>query len=180
EKRGYKNIILAGHSLGANKVVYYLSRHHDLRVNKFILLSPANVTHFTNFVGEQERTTVKHYVENGWGRKILPFELFGWLGGTADMAYQWLFTDTLNNMHVEADGDFSQIEQITHTGALLIGTLDRFTYGDPAGFLQNINGHFPTADDNELIFIDGTGHTYQQKEQEVADKLLALVQKWGF
>ena len=42
------------------------------------------------------------------------------------------------NVHVEADKDFSQAEQITHTGALLIGTYDRFTYGDPAGFLRNI------------------------------------------
>ena len=38
QKLGYKHIILAGHSLGANKVIYYLSRHHDERVEKFILL----------------------------------------------------------------------------------------------------------------------------------------------
>ena len=35
EKKGYKHIILAGHSLGANKVIYYLSRHHErLRVGE--------------------------------------------------------------------------------------------------------------------------------------------------
>ncbi|MEG9533605.1 hypothetical protein [Mannheimia indoligenes] len=97
----------------------------------------------------------------------------------ADTAYQWLFSDTLNNMHVEADRDFSQVQVVSHSGALLIGTLDRFTYGDPCGFLQNINRHFPKSEQNELIFIEGTGHTYQQKEQEVAERLLALVQKWG-
>lgn len=103
---------------------------------------------------------VKHYVENGCGQKILPFELFGWLGGTADMAYQWLFGDTLNNMHVETERDFSQVQAVQHSGALLIGSLDRFTYGDPCGFLQNINRYFQTAEQNELIFIEGTGHTY--------------------
>ncbi|TCT16467.1 alpha/beta hydrolase family protein [Bibersteinia trehalosi] len=178
ERLGYQRIILAGHSLGANKVVYYLSRHHDPRVSKFILLSPANVTHLTNFVSDQEKAVVKQYVEQGLGQKVLPFELFGWLGGTAEMAYQWLFTDTLNNMHVEQERDFSQVENVQHSGALLIGTLDRFTYGDPCGFLENINRHFPNAHQNELIFIERTGHTYQQKEQEVADRLLALVQKW--
>ena len=40
-KSGYKNIILAGHSLGANKVIYYLSRHHDKK----------NVSHFILWVG---------------------------------------------------------------------------------------------------------------------------------
>lgn len=179
ESRGYRKIILAGHSLGANKVVYYLSRHHDPRVHKFVLLSPANVTHLTNYVSEPERHLVKHYVENGLGQAMLPFELFGWLPAQADTAFQWLFTDTLNNMHQEADRDFSQVQAVQHSGALLIGTLDRFTYGDPSGFLENINRHFPKHAENELIFIERTGHTYQQKEQEVAEKLLNLVQKWG-
>lgn len=84
----------------------------------------------------------------------------------------------LNNVHVEADRDFSQVEQITHTGALLIGTLDTFTYGDPSGFLKTINDHMPAAKQNKLIFIEGTGHTYQQKHQEVANKITALVKEW--
>ena len=78
---------------------------------------------------------------------------------------------------MERDGDFSQAEKITHTGALLIGTLDRFTYGDPSGFLRNINDHIPTAQQNKLIFIEGTGHTYQQKEQQLADILLETLKE---
>ena len=34
EKNKYKNIYLAGHSLGANKIIYHLSRNHDKRVKK--------------------------------------------------------------------------------------------------------------------------------------------------
>ena len=109
---------------------------------------------------------------------MLPFEFMGWMPCIADTAHDWLFTETLNNVHVEADKDFSQAEQITHTGALLIGTYDRFTYGDPAGFLRNINDHIPTARENRLIFIEGTGHTYQRKEQETADRILELMKEW--
>jgi len=178
KQAGYKHIILAGHSLGANKVIYYLSRHHDERVEHFLLLSPANLTHMTSDTSEQEKQIVKRMVETGHGQAFLPFYFMGWLPCYADTAYQWLFTDTLNNVHVEKDGEFSQCEKITHTGALLIGTYDRFTYGDPAGFLKNINDHMPTAAQNKLIFIEKTGHTYQQKEQEVADALLKLVQDW--
>ena len=178
EQAGYKHIILAGHSLGANKVIYYLSRHHDERVAHFLLLSPANLTHMTSDTSEQEKQIVKRMVETGHGQEFLPFYFMGWLPCYADTAYQWLFTDTLNNVHVEKDGNFSQCEKITHTGALLIGTYDRFTYGDPAGFLKNINDHMPTAAQNKLVFIEKTGHTYQQKEQEVADAILKLVQDW--
>ena len=44
--------------------------------------------------------------------------------------------------------------------------------------MKNINDHMPTARQNKLIFIEKTGHTYQQKAQEVADKLLELVKAW--
>ena len=178
ERQGYKHIYLAGHSLGANKVIYYLSRHHDDRVEKFLLLSPANLEHMMSGVTDDERDYIREQVENGDGDKLLPFYFMGWVMCIANTAYDWAWTDMLNNVHVEPDRDFSQVEQITHTGALLIGTLDTFTYGDPSGFLKTINDHMPTAKQNLLIFIEGTGHTYQQKHQEVADKITELVKEW--
>lgn len=177
-KAGYKHIILAGHSLGANKVIYYLSRHHDQRVEHFILLSPANLTHMMSDVTDREKDFIRRQVEQGGGNKMLPFYFMGWVECIAYTAYDWLFTDMLNNMHLEVSGDFSALSQITHTGALLIGTYDNFAGGDPVSFLNNINGHMPTAKENKRIFIEKTGHTYQQKNQETADALLNLVKEW--
>ncbi len=31
---------------------------------------------------------------------------------------------------------------------------------DPAQFLRNLNDHMPTKEQNKLIFIEKTGHTY--------------------
>ena len=177
-KRGYKHILLAGHSLGANKVIYYLSRHHDPRVEHFLLLSPANLDYMTSGVTANERHIIKQLYEQGAGDKMLPFLLMGWVECIVATAYDWVHSGLLNNVHTSPDGDFSQVEQITHTGALLIGTYDRFTDGDPTGFLRNINSHIPTAAQNRLVFIERTGHTYQQKEQEVADKILELIKDW--
>ena len=173
---GYTKIILAGHSLGANKVIYYLSRHHDTdKVSRFLLLSPANIEWLLNGVTQREKDTVREMCETGRGNDMLPFQLMGWVPCIAYTAYDWLFSGLLDNVHVEADKDFSQISAITHTGGLLIGTYDRFTYGDPAGFLTNINNHMSTAKDNKLIFIEGTGHTYQRKEKETAKKILEFL-----
>ena len=44
-----------------------------------------------------------------------------------------------------------------HTGAMLAGTYDNFTDGDPVEFLENLNNHMPTAEYNKLIFIERTG-----------------------
>lgn len=178
ERKGYKHIILGGHSLGANKVIYYLSRHHNPRVEHFLLLSPANLDYMTSGVTANERHIIKQLYEQGAGDKMLPFLLMGWVECIVATAYDWVHSGLLNNVHTSPDGDFSQAEQITHTGALLIGTYDRFTDGDPTGFLRNINSHIPTAAKNRLVFIERTGHTYQQKEQEVADKILELIKDW--
>ena len=102
----------------------------------------------------------------------------GWVECITFTAWDWAFSGLLNNVWTEPDGDFSQCGQITHTGALLIGTYNNFAGGVPMGFLRNINAHMPTARENQLIFIEKTGHTYQRKHQEVADKILVQLQNW--
>lgn len=178
EEAGYEHIILAGHSLGANKVIYYLSRHHEARVEHFFLLSPANLTHMMSGVTDREKRMIQAQVERGDGDRMLPFPFMGWVDCIANTAWDWQFSGLLNNVHTAKDGDFSQASQITHTGALLVGTYDNFTDGDPAEFLLNLNDHMPTAEKNTLIFIEKTGHTYQMKHQEVADRILKQLQDW--
>ncbi len=178
EKAGYEHIILAGHSLGVNKVIYYLSRNHDPRVEHFFFLSPANIEHMMSGVTEWEKEAIREQVERGDGNEMLPFPFMGWVECIAYTAYDWQFSGLLNNVHTSPDGDFSQAEQITHNGALLVGTYDNFTDGDPVEFLKNLNRHMPTADQNDLIFIEKTGHTYQMKNQEVADLILSQIRKW--
>lgn len=178
EEEGYEHIILAGHSLGANKVIYYLSRHHDPRVEHFFLLSPANLTYMMSGVTAREKQIIKEQVECGDGDKMLPFPFMGWVPCIANTAYDWQFSGLLNNVHTAKNGDFSQAGKIAHTGALLVGTYDNFTDGDPSDFLRNLNDHMTTAKENKLIFIEKTGHTYQMKNQEVADDILKQVQEW--
>lgn len=176
---GYKRIVLAGHSLGANKVLWYLSRHHDTPINHFLLLSPANLDAMLGGVTSQEKDYIRKMVQEGRGEQMLPFYFMGWVECVARTAWQWLFTNWLNNVHLSDEADWSVTESVRHTGALLIGTYDNFAGGDPVSFLERINRHIPTATQNKLIFIEKTGHTYQMKHQEVADDILKLMQDWS-
>ena len=175
---GYKHVFLSGHSLGANKVMYYLSRHHDGPVEKFVLLSPANLSFMMSGVSKREKETVKFYVEQGRGNEMLPFPFMGWVECIADTAHDWLFSGYLDNAHTAPASDFSVAKGVTHSGALLIGTYDNFAGGDPARFLHNVNDHMPTAAQNKMIFIEKTGHTYQMKHRETAEALLSLMKEW--
>lgn len=134
-EKNYKKIFLAGHSFGANKVIYYLSKNFDERVKKFILLSPANLDYMTKNVSEGEKKIIEKFIRYRQGEKILPFEFMGWVICTANTASDCL-SKILNNVHVEVDGDFSQVEKILHSGALLIGTYDNFTCGAPKNFFS--------------------------------------------
>lgn len=178
QEKGYQHIVLAGHSLGSNKVIHYLANNNDKRVDKFILLSPANLKHLTSVVSEEQKDVINKQVRTGLGQRMLPFDLLGWLPCVANTAYQWLYSEILDNVHDKKDADFSQVERITKHGALFIGTLDCFTKGNPVKFLKNINNHMESSEYNQLVFIKGTGHTYQEKEQELADKILDVVKNW--
>jgi alpha/beta superfamily hydrolase len=147
-------------------------------VEHFFLLSPANLTYMMAGVTAREKQMIYNQVRRGDGDKMLPFSFMGWVVCTANTAWDWQFSGLLNNVHTAKDGDFSQAERIIHTGALLVGTYDNFTEGDPTEFLRNLNSHMPAADENRLIFIEKTGHTYQGKHQEVADKILLQLQEW--
>ena len=171
-EKNYKNIFLAGHSLGANKVIYFLSKNPDANIKKFLLLSPANLGYMMSGVTDSEKKIIKKFVDYGQGEKILPFAFMGWVVCTANTANDWI-SGILDN----TTKNFSQVEKIIHSGALVIGTYDNFTCGDPKNFWENINKHFRKPEKNELIFIEKTGHTYQQKEQEIADIILKYLQK---
>ena len=173
--RGYRRIVLAGHSLGANKVIRYLSMRPDAPVDRFLLLSPANVRHLAAQASSADRATVRRMLDAGRGKERLPFELLGWIPCIADTAGDWLFSDTLDNVHPEPDGDFSQVSRIRVPGGLLIGSLDVFAGGEPIAFLRNLAEHFPDPARNRIIVIPGTGHTYQGKARETAERVAEFV-----
>lgn len=179
QEERYGHIILAGHSLGANKVIHYLSETDDPRVEHFFLLSPANLDHMMSYVTDEEKELILNQVELGLGNRMLPFPFMGWVECIVDTAYDWQFSGILNNVHTHKKADFTQVEKINKPGAMLVGTLDNFTDGDPVEFLKNINSHMPTAERNKLHFIKDTGHTYQMKNQEVADVITKQILNWS-
>ena len=176
--RGYRRIVLAGHSLGANKVIRYLSSRQDPRVARFLLLCPANVRHLAAQATPAERALVRSWLDGGRGGERLPFDLFGWIPCIADTAGDWLFSDMLDNVHPEPDGDFSQVSRIRVPGGLLIGSLDVFAGGEPVAFLRNLAAHFPDPARNRIVVIPGTGHTYQEKAAQTAREIAELVRRW--
>ncbi|MBE6476996.1 MAG: alpha/beta fold hydrolase [Propionibacteriaceae bacterium] len=177
-REGYDRVVLAGHSLGANKVIHYLSTHRAPFVSHFVLLSPANMDFLLNQVDARQRDLIDAMVAEGRGGDMLPFALFGWAPMLASTAYQWTHDNPLDSVHLTEERDFSQVERVEQPGALFIGTFDAFALGTPTTLVETTNAHFPRADENRIIIIPRTGHTYQDKEQYTADALRDVVLSW--
>ncbi len=177
-EEGYSRVMLAGHSLGANKVVHYLSTHHDPFVEHFVLLSPANMDFLMGQVDSRQREIIDWAVEEGQGDRMLPFALFGWAPMLAQTAWQWVHANPLDNVHLDAGRDFTQVERVTQSGALFIGAFDAFALGDPVQLVEETSRHFPRSDENLIVIIPRTGHTYQGREQYTADALRDVVIGW--
>lgn len=80
---GYKHIYLAGHSLGANKVIHYLSETYDNDIEHFLLLSPANLKYMMSNVTNEDKKVIEDMVKSGNGNEMLPCH--SWVGSYASL-----------------------------------------------------------------------------------------------
>ncbi|WP_295730495.1 DUF1749 domain-containing protein [uncultured Limosilactobacillus sp.] len=178
-KMGYQHIVLGGQSFGANKVIHYLANHQESAVDRFLLMSPVDLKVLRKCVTNRQRQLINEQLASGKEKQILPFRLFRWLTSTAGNAQRWLTDDTLNNVHSDQNGDYTQLANVNYTGVLLIGTYDRFAGNSPKNYLENINDHLPYSTDNKLIYIQNAGHIYRHQEDKVAQVIENLLQQWS-
>lgn len=167
----YQHVLLGGQSLGANKVIHYLADHPESAIEKFILMSPINVDALRDQISGQQRRYITSAIKDGKADEWMPFKLFRWQKGINQTGWYWLTDNTLNNTSF----NFKQLRAIRHSGALLIGTRDRFTRIGPVHYLKNINQQLMTAKENKLLFVKNASHIYRGKEQEVADIIANLI-----
>lgn len=76
---GFKKIILAGHSLGSNKIINYLANTPDDFVDSYIVTAPIDLAHFFDCIKDKKMylETAQKFVEEGRGSSILPFLFMG-------------------------------------------------------------------------------------------------------
>ena len=144
----------------------------------YILVSPANMKFMLANVTPGERGIIKAYVQGVRGGELLPFPFMGWAPMLAGTAWQWLWKNPLDNVHSDPGGDFSEVARNKQSGAFIIGTYDRLSYGEPRAFIELINAHTRAPEKNEAIFVEGTGHIYSEREQVLADIVLRPALKW--
>ena len=177
EKRGYKNIILQGHSLGSVKVVYYQAKKNDKRIKKLVLASPpdmiglteADKNHKNNFM------LAKKMVTEGKGDEILPTVLWDWSYLSAktyvDFGTRDKPIDIFNTYDKARPSLLSKIKLPTFA---FFGSNDDAAILPKTEALQVIKSKATNCPRFDTTIIEGAPHSYFGHEEDVADTVI----KW--
>lgn len=154
KEMGFKNIILAGHSLGSNKVIHYLGNTSDNYVNYFIVSSPVDIMHWFKVMPNIDKcySLAKSWVEEGRGDEILPFLFGGFSPMTANTVLGFYNADNLKNCPVLSGlGETNSLYNIKPHGAFIIGSKDSVTGDSPKGFMETLNSWRKSLNVIELL-----------------------------
>lgn len=143
KRNKYKHIILGGHSYGANKVVYYLSKNQKEKIDKYILLSPTDMGCLKN--NKEIYAKVLMPIAISYEKENKLDELLPVLFDNYNQFTARAFLDFMNNKNSKKlpiyskKGDWEQLHKIKQVGLFIMGANDSFGYGDTLSHLKIIN-----------------------------------------
>ena len=178
---GFKKIILAGHSLGSNRVIHYLANTADDYVNNFIISAPVDLRHFFDIIPDKKMylETAQKFVDEGRGKDILPFAFMGFSPMTANTLLAFYNAENLKNCPViSGDGETRSLSQMKINGAFIIGACDSMTNKDAEGFIRKINSYCKNPKKNRIVVVPNASHIYYAKHKEHACAVLDCVKSF--
>lgn len=180
KNEGFKNIILAGHSLGSNKIIHYLGNTPDSLVDYFIVSSPVDVMHWWKVMPNIETcyNMAKEWAEKGKGDNILPFLFGGFSPMTANAVLGFYNANNLKNCPVlSGEGEWNSLYNIKPVGTFIIGSKDSVTGESPKKFMEELNSHTKNSEKNTVIEVEGASHIFYGMHEEYARVILKCTQK---
>ena len=180
KKEGYKNIILAGHSLGSNKIIHYLGNTPDDFVDYFIVSSPIDIMHWWKIMPDIDRcfNLAKQFVDENRGNDILPYMFGGFSPMSANAVLGFYHADNLKNCPVISGiGETNSLYSIKPKGSFVIGSKDSVVGGDAEGFMNKLNALTKHPYNNQVIVVPDASHIFYNKHNEYASTILDCIQK---
>ena len=180
--KGYRNIVLQGHSLGTYKVVRYMHEGKNKQfVQKLILLCP-----FEAFACAEKDTQgqltrylaeAKKQVELGNSLELIPQS---W--NTMPMSYatmlSWYNNTSASHCfdYAQADYQSDYLHQIAQPVSIIVGSKDEYfsphNPDHPEISLEKLRSQFPQA---VAALIPGAHHSFRGYEKVVAEKVKIFV-----
>ena len=176
---GYKNIILAGHSLGSNKIINYLGTTNDDYVKYFIVSCPIDIMHWWSVMPNINEccNLAKKFISENREDEILPFLFGGFSPMTAKSVLGFYNADNLKNCPVLSGiGETKSLYNIKPKGSFIIGSKDSVTGESPKKFMEQLNAWTNKKDINQVIEVEGASHIFYNMHETYAKTILDCIQ----
>ena len=176
---GFKHIILAGHSLGSNKIINYLGNTKDDFIDYFIVSCPVDIMHWKTIMPNVKDcySMAQTWIENGRGDDILPMLFGGFSPMTANSVIEFFNAENLKNCPVlSGDGETTSLYNIKPNGTFLIGSKDSVTGDSPKAFMEQLNQWTKHPNQNQVIEVEDASHIFFGKHDIYAQTVLDIIQ----
>lgn len=180
KEMGFKRIILAGHSLGSNKIIHYLGNTSDNFVDHFVISSPVDIMHWWSVMPNIDKCfeMANKWVNEARGDDILPFMFGGFSPMCANTVLGFYNANNLKNCPVlSKKGETDSLYNIKPNGAFIIGSKDSVTGDSPKDFMETLNSWTKNPEKNKVIEIKGASHIFYGMHNEYANVVLNLIKR---
>lgn len=168
-RRGIRPLFLYGHSMGTNRVLYYLAATGDPRVAGAILTGPPgnlfewNVRVFGRDAAFRVLREAQELVAAGRGDQLMVVDL----GPLGKALYTANHVVSLRGPQSLSD-PFRNIAQVSRPILIVHGLIDRLA--DPA-VADELRRNAPAADQVSVVLIPGADHSFRGHEKSMEDAI---------
>jgi len=177
---GYRKIILAGHSTGANKAVYYIYKTKDRAVKGIVLMGGLN-----DIIAEKKRVGKKEFGRIVRITKRLykkdPSSFFMSKGSlyTArrSMSLHTPGSDEDVFPYYNAKARWKELKSIRIPLAVIFGSRDEYLDRPAKDLIEIFCSNAPRAKQFRGVIIKGAGHSFTKKEKELSQSIITWIKE---
>ncbi len=175
KEKGYKRIILLGHSYGCNKVIYYYYKKHPNILGIILASAPDMIgSHLSVQAGDYKELLkeAKRNIDNNKPMKLLHKMVEDYMYMSSQTYYNWYNENSeLNNLPIISNQkNWKQFKTIDVPIFTFSGSREEDYYLH----LDLLKEKAIHCNNFDYKIIDNTGHTYENKELEIGN----LIYKW--
>ena len=180
-KLGYRKFILAGHSTGSNKALYYLYKTRDRSVTGLLLLGPTNdIAYDRKLLGSRElsrRLAVAAKLKrDGRPEALLPQRYGVWTAQRYDTILHAGKSEDVFPYH-NPRARWKELRSVRVPLAVIFGSRDEYL-DRPAGEVVKIfRAHARSTASFSGIIIKGAHHGFMKKEKELARTIIRWIKR---
>jgi alpha-beta hydrolase superfamily lysophospholipase len=177
-RRGYRRIVLAGHSTGANKVLHYAARARDRRVRGLVLLGPiSDIAGEAKRIGQAElrrRVTAAARMARRDPRALVPWAWGFWSARRYISLYRPGEAEDVFPYY-RSNARWTALRSVRVPTAVLIGSRDEYLDRRPEQVIEAFRRHALRARSFTGEALPGAPHGFQKREPELARFLVGWI-----